>query len=159
MRRSLPGGHDTQYLLHFKSSNTITFRALIEVGGQVDYKRRELLPIEDSQPLPELMESLREYHRVTGRRVTLAWTLIADVNTRPEDARLLAELTRGLPIQVDLIDVNDPTGQFKPPTVAELDRFRDALRAELAVPVVRRYSGGQDINGGCGMLAGKVHLR
>jgi 23S rRNA (adenine2503-C2)-methyltransferase len=133
-------------------------RLVISLTSADPGRRRELLPIEDSHPLPELMESLREYHRVTGRRVTLAWTLIADVNTRPEDARLLAELTRGLPFQLDLIDVNDPTGQFKPPSPAELNCFRDALRKELAVPVVRRYSGGQDINGGCGMLAGKVHL-
>ena len=34
--------------------------------------------------------------------------------------------------------------------------FRDALTAELGMPVVRRYSGGQDIDGGCGMLAGKA---
>jgi 23S rRNA (adenine2503-C2)-methyltransferase len=134
------------------------YRLVISLTSADPRRRRELLPVEDSHPLPELMESLREYHRVTGRRVTLAWTLIADVNTRPEDARLLAELTRGLSFQLDLIDVNDPTGQFKPPTPAELNRFRDALRKELAVPVVRRYSGGQDINGGCGMLAGKVHL-
>ena len=39
---------------------------------------------------------------------------------------------------------------------AELDAFRDALRAELGMPVVRRYSGGQDVHGGCGMLAGKL---
>ena len=39
---------------------------------------------------------------------------------------------------------------------AELDAFRDALRLELGMPVVRRYSGGQDIHGGCGMLAGKA---
>ena len=46
-----------------------------------------------NDPLPELIEAVREYHHATGRRVTLAWTLIAGVNTRREDARQLAELT------------------------------------------------------------------
>jgi 23S rRNA (adenine2503-C2)-methyltransferase len=57
---------------------------------------------------------------------------------------------------VDLIDVNDPSGRFRPPDVAELNAFRDALTEELGAPVVRRYSGGQDVNAGCGMLAGRA---
>jgi 23S rRNA (adenine2503-C2)-methyltransferase len=79
---------------------------------------------------------------------------MAGINTHPEDARQLAEWTAGLPVQIDLIDVNDPSGQFVRPTEAELNAFRDALSSELGMPVVRRYSGGQDIRGGCGMLAG-----
>jgi 23S rRNA (adenine2503-C2)-methyltransferase len=67
---------------------------------------------------------------------------------------MLAELTRGLPIKIDLIDVNDPTGRFQPPSREELEAFRDALTAKLGVPVARRYSGGQDIDAACGMLAG-----
>jgi adenine C2-methylase RlmN of 23S rRNA A2503 and tRNA A37 len=59
-----------------------------------------------------------------------------------------------LPITLDLIDVNDVTGRFKPPSSHELNAFRDALRKHMKMPVARRYSGGQDIQAGCGMLAG-----
>src|SRR5262249_43026220 len=90
-----------------------------------------------------------------GERVTLAWTLLRGVNTRPEDARRLAELTAGLPVRVDLIEVNDATGMFLPPTAEELAAFRDALSQELRQPVVRRYSGGKDVHGACGLLAGQ----
>jgi 23S rRNA (adenine2503-C2)-methyltransferase len=55
--------------------------------------------------------------------------------------------------QLDLIDVNDPTGRFVPPSPEELAAFRDALREFVAMPVARRYSGGQDIHTACGMLA------
>ena len=48
--------------------------------------------------------------------------------------------------------VTDSTGQYRPPTPDELAAFRDALVA-LSVPVVRRYSGGNEIGGGCGTLA------
>src|SRR5207248_195492 len=113
------------------------------------------LPVEDTHPLPELLAALREYHQATGERVTLAWTLLRGVNTRPEDAKALAELTAGLPVRLDLIEVNDATGQLLRPEPAELKGFRDALSAELAQPVVRRYSGGQDVHGACGMLAGR----
>ena len=67
-----------------------------------------------------------------------------------------AELTAGLPILLDLIDVNDPTGQFRRPDSEEANAFRDALSEELAMPVQRRYSGGQDIHGACGMLAARA---
>ncbi len=82
--------------------------------------------------------------------------MISGVNTRDEDAAQLAELTRGLPVKLDLIDVNDPTGRFQPPSPVELHRFRDALTARLGVPVDRRYSGGKDIHAACGMLAGRA---
>ena len=112
------------------------------------------MPIEKAYPLAELMEAVRDYHRASGRRVTLAWTMISGVNTRREDAQALARLIDGLPITLDLIDVNDPSGRFRPPSREELDSFRDDLRALVAMPVARRYSGGQDIGGGCGMLVG-----
>ena len=80
--------------------------------------------------------------------------MISGFNTREEDAVRLAELVRDLPITLDLIDVNDATGRFGPPSSDELGAFRDALRKHLKMPVARRYSGGQDINAGCGMLAG-----
>jgi 23S rRNA (adenine2503-C2)-methyltransferase len=129
-------------------------RLVVSLTSADPQQRRELLPIEQRYPTPELLQALRDYHAVSGQRVTLAWTMISGVNVGEKDAQQLADLTRGLPIKLDLIDVNDPTGRFRPPSRAELDIFRDALRARLAMPVARRYSGGQDIHGGCGMLAG-----
>ena len=128
-------------------------RLVVSLTSADPRQRRELLPAEQANPTPELLEALRDYHAATGQRVTLAWTMISGVNVSEADAQQLADLTRGLPIKLDLIDVNDPTGRFQPPSAAELDAFRDALRAKLAMPVARRYSGGQDIHAACGMLA------
>ena len=135
------------------------YRLIVSLTSVDPIHRRELLPIDQSYPLDELMQAIRDYHATTGRRVTLAWTAIAGVNTRLEDARQLGVLLAGLPVKIDLIDVNDPTGRFQPPSAEELTIFRDALSAELGMPVARRYSGGQDIHGGCGMLAGLATLR
>ena len=135
------------------------YRLVISLTTADPAVRRGLMPVEDSYPTPDLLEALREYHTATGRRITLAWTAISGVNTREADARMLAELTRGLPIKLDLIDVNDPTGRFRPPGRDELNAFRDALRAEVGAPVARRYSGGQDVHAACGMLAGAAGYR
>ena len=132
-----------------------TYRLVVSLTTADPIQRAELMPVERAHPTGELIQAIREYHDATGRRVTLAWIMISGVNTREEDAQRLAELTRGLPITLDLIDVNDPTGRFRPPSPAELSAFRDALTAKLAMPVARRYSGGQDIHAACGMLAGR----
>jgi 23S rRNA (adenine2503-C2)-methyltransferase len=137
------------------TAERLPFRLIVSLTAADPARRRELMPVEARHPTPELMAALREHHAATGQRILLAWTMIAGVNTREADARQLAELTRGLPVTLDLIDVNDPTGRFLPPSQEELDRFRDALRRHLAMPVVRRYSGGKDIHAACGMLAGE----
>jgi 23S rRNA (adenine2503-C2)-methyltransferase len=133
------------------------YRLIVSLTAVDPGGRRELLPVLDAtHALPELLDAVRDYHAASGRRVNLAWTLIRGVNTRREDARRLAELTAGLRLQIHLIDVNDASGRFLPPGDDERNAFRDALSAELGMPVVRRYSGGQDVHGGCGMLAGRV---
>lgn len=129
------------------------YKLIVSLTQADSAKRRELFPVEGKYPLPELMDSLREHHAATGKRITLAWTMLGGINTSPEEVDDLVRLTEGLPVLLDLIDVNDVTGEFRRPSSDELAIFRDALRARLAVPVVRRYSGGLDIHGACGMLA------
>jgi 23S rRNA (adenine2503-C2)-methyltransferase len=130
------------------------YRLVVSLTSAEPEQRKSLLPVENTHGLDELMAAVREYHEVTGKRVTLAWTMIAGVNTRRADAQALAKITQGIRVRIDLIDVNDATGQFRPPGAAERQAFRDALTEELGMPVAWRYSGGQDIHGACGMLAG-----
>jgi 23S rRNA (adenine2503-C2)-methyltransferase len=129
------------------------FRLIVSLTSADPEIRGKLLPVEASYPLPELMAAVREYQETMRERITLAWTMLQGINTRPEDARQVAELTAGIPIRLDLIDVNDTTGQFLPPSDAERQTFRNALTLELRMPIVRRYSGGKDVNAACGMLA------
>jgi 23S rRNA (adenine2503-C2)-methyltransferase len=42
--------------------------------------------------------------------------MISGVNVSEGDAQMLGDLTRGLPIKLDLIDVNDPSGRFRAPS-------------------------------------------
>ncbi|MBI5417187.1 radical SAM protein [Candidatus Poribacteria bacterium] len=129
------------------------YRLIVSLTSANPITRKKLMPVEIQWPTDILIESLREYHKKTNERIILSWTLISGVNTSAMDAKELAMITKGLPIKIDLIDVNDPQGKFNPPSEDELNSFRDALRKELAMPVSRRYSGGTDINAGCGMLA------
>jgi 23S rRNA (adenine2503-C2)-methyltransferase len=128
------------------------YRLLVSLGAPTSAQRRALMPIEDRWPLPELMEAVRAHAAATGQRIPIAYVAIGGVNTSPAHARDLAALVAGLRVKLNLIDVVDETGQYRPPTPDELASFRDALDA-LGAPVVRRYSGGKDIAAACGTLA------
>lgn len=136
------------------AAERLPFRLVVSLTSADPVRRREVMPVEGAHPLSELKEAIREYHRVSGRRVTVAWTMISGFNAREEDAVQLAEWAGDVPITLDLIDVNDPSGRFHPPPPEERNAFRDHLRRHLGMPVVRRYSGGADIHAACGMLAG-----
>jgi 23S rRNA (adenine2503-C2)-methyltransferase len=137
------------------TADKLPFRLVVSLASADPDRRREIMPVEAAYPLPKLMEAIREHHAATGRRVTLAWTMVSGFNTREADAIQLAELVGDVPVTLDLIDVNDPTGRFRPPAAEELGAFRDALRTHLRQPVARRYSGGADIHAACGMLAAR----
>jgi 23S rRNA (adenine2503-C2)-methyltransferase len=128
------------------------YRLLVSLGAPTSEERRVLMPIEDRWPLPELMAAVRDYAAATGQRVPLAYVAIGGVNTTPAHARALAALTAGLRVKINLIDVSDETGRYRPPSAEEMAAFRDALDA-LGAPVVRRYSGGREIGAACGTLA------
>jgi 23S rRNA (adenine2503-C2)-methyltransferase len=132
------------------------FRLAISLTAGNTRKRLSLMPIEKKHDLSELMAAVREYAKTTTSRIMLEYVAISGVNCSDEDARELGELLSGLKVRFNIIEVNDATGQYLPPPQAELDRFRTALSRELRQPIVRRYSGGQDVHAGCGMLAAHV---
>jgi 23S rRNA (adenine2503-C2)-methyltransferase len=128
------------------------YRLLVSLGAPTSEQRRQLMPIENRWPLPELMDAVRAHAAATGHRIPIAYVAIGGVNTSPQHARDLAALVSGLRVKINLIDVVDDTGQYRPATPDELAIFRDALD-DLGAPVVRRYSGGKDIAAACGTLA------
>ena len=130
------------------------YRLAISLGAATDEKRRTLVPVAARWPVAEVMAAARRYALARRDRVTLAYVCISGVNVGEDDARALGALIGDTPARVDLIDVTDPTGRFSPPTDDELRAFRDALTRHVGQPVVRRYSGGKDIQAACGTLAG-----
>ncbi|MDB4968743.1 MAG: Ribosomal large subunit methyltransferase [Myxococcales bacterium] len=129
------------------------YRLAISLTAATRARRRSLMPAaEKTWPIEELIDAAREHAAVTRQRVTLEYVAIAGVNCGADDAAALVELLRGIPVRINLIDVNDATGRFTPPSDAERRAFIDALQP-LGAPIVRRYSGGKDVNAACGMLA------
>jgi len=131
------------------------FRLVISLTSAHPERRRALMPVAGRWSLEELADAIRALHEAQGRRITVAWVLMAGVNTSVAEARALQALLPGVPIRVNLIDVNDrrPDG-YKRAEDAERDAFVDALQV-LRMPIVRRYSVGQGQDSACGMLASR----
>jgi 23S rRNA (adenine2503-C2)-methyltransferase len=128
------------------------FRLCISLGAATDDKRKLLMPAAVHNPLSKIMAAARQYTQLQRTRIMLSYVCISGMNVSEQDARDLAELIGDTPVRLDLIDVNDPTGRYLPPSAIELDEFRNALRHYVGQPVVRRYSGGADIMAACGSL-------
>jgi 23S rRNA (adenine2503-C2)-methyltransferase len=127
------------------------FRLIISLAAATAEARRALLPAEKTWPLDEVMDAVRCY-AASQNRVTFAYVGISGVNMARKDASALACLLEGLRAKVTLIDVNDNTGRFQPPSEAEVNEFRAELLAHK-IPVARRYAGGKEIGAACGTLA------
>ncbi len=139
----------------FTSENR-PFRLSISLGAATDEKRAKLVPVASRFKIKDLMLAAKEYAESRNDRVNLSYVCIAGENVSVDDARELANIIGDTKVRLDLIDVNDNTGRFTPPTSEELKIFRDALSKYLCQPVVRRYSGGKDIDAACGTLAAKA---
>ena len=130
------------------------YRLIVSMTSAVDARRRELLPSASAWPVSELASAVREYQRSSGGRATVAWVVLGGINTGSDEVAALRELFDGVPLRLNLIDVNDAREDgFRRASEDELNRFRDELRT-LGIPVVRRYSGGAARHAACGMLAG-----
>lgn len=130
------------------------FRLSISLGAPTDAQRAKLVPVAARTPVADVMAAARRHVDARGGRVMISYVCIRGENISDEDAQALADLIGETPVRLDLIEVTDPTGRFQPPTIDELNRFRDALNRTLRQPIVRRYSGGADIQAACGTLAG-----
>jgi 23S rRNA (adenine2503-C2)-methyltransferase len=128
------------------------FRLILSLTSAIDVKRASLVPLGQKYSVAELAHAMRRHAEVHGGPVHLGWVLMSGVNAGDDEAEALARAFAGAPVRVHLIDVNDPSGRYRPPGDAERGAFLDALR-ERGIAFVRRYSGGPDIHAACGMLA------
>jgi 23S rRNA (adenine2503-C2)-methyltransferase len=115
--------------------------------------RSQIIPMNEHQPMAELMQALRNYPLPKRRRITIEYTLIDGVNDRVEHARRLAEVLRGLPTKVNLIPMN-PIGasSLHSPSAEAVEAFRREL-GRLRVSCSVRQTRGDDVDAACGQLA------
>ncbi len=132
----------------------------ISLHAPNDELRNELVPINRKYPIAQLLESATRYlDRMPDnrRKLTIEYTMMHQINDRPEHAHELAELLGEIPCKINLIPFN-PFEQSDYQRVSRnaLYRFRDIL-AEAGQIVTIRTTRGDDIDAACGQLAGAVN--
>jgi 23S rRNA (adenine2503-C2)-methyltransferase len=117
-----------------------------------DELRDELVPVNRLWPLDRLEAAIQEWRERTGRRPSIEWAMIRDVNDTDRQAELLAERAARLRAHVNLIPLNPTPGwPSQPSTQARMAAFVQILR-DRRVPVTVRDTRGREINAACGQL-------
>ncbi|MBD2483584.1 23S rRNA (adenine(2503)-C(2))-methyltransferase RlmN [Planktothrix sp. FACHB-1365] len=119
--------------------------------------REELIPSAKTYPLSQLFAECRDYVKLTGRRISFEYILLAGLNDLPEHAIELASQLRGFQSHVNLIPYNPiQEVDYKRPDTQRINQFMDILKQRnIAVSV--RYSRGLEADAACGQLrASKV---
>lgn len=128
----------------------------VSLNATSDEVRNELMPINRSYPLAELIRACREYPLQPRERITFEYILIRGVNDTPADARRLVKLLHGVKAKVNLICFNEHEGSaFRSPDPESVEAFQTYLLNRNIV-AVKRASKGQDISAACGQLKGKL---
>jgi 23S rRNA (adenine2503-C2)-methyltransferase len=131
------------------------FRLIVSLTSAVEEKRARLLPVAGRFGIDELVAALREVHALDGKRVTVAWVLMGGINHGDDEVAALRERFAGLPLRVNLIDVNrssDGEDGVRRATDPERRELVEKLHAS-GIATQRRYSGGRNKHAACGMLA------
>ena len=117
-----------------------------------DALRTALVPLNKRYPLQEVIAAAAYYYERTGRRISIEWTLMADVNDTPEQAKKLAEIARGLRAHVNVIALNPtPLTPQQPSSRHGIENFMKVLRANGANATFRETRG-KEIDAACGQL-------
>ena len=133
----------------------VKFNLAISLHTANDLKRSSLMPVNKSNPLPELAETLKLFYRETGTRISYEYLLMKDFNDSVRDARELAAFCKITPCKINLIEYNEVEGSTHQKTTPEkMQAFVDFLESLNMIVNIRR-SRGQDIDAACGQLACK----
>jgi len=117
--------------------------------------RNELMPINKAYPLDKLMTEIKNYIKVTNRRVTFEYILLAGVNDTEECANELCDLVRGLNCYINLIPYNETNNLgYKRSKKDTISKFYDIIKKRKINVTIRREFG-SNISAACGQLRSK----
>lgn len=119
--------------------------------------RKQLMQIENKYPMDELHKALKYYVEKTGRRITIEYLLIKDLNDTITSAKQLVAYLKDIKCNINLIPYN-PTAKndYKRPSNNSIMKFKYLMEHSGKKVTVRLERGG-DIDAACGQLSGKVN--
>ena len=124
----------------------------ISLHAPNDKLRSKLMKINKVYPLNEVMDAIKEYLRVTNRKVTFEYIMLDGINDSDECAIELAHLLKGLTAYVNLIPYNETSHiEFKKTSRDKIMDFYDILKKNKINVTVRKEFG-SEVSAACGQL-------
>ena len=138
------------------AAEDLSCRLAVSLHAPDDSLRDELVPVNRRWKVAEVLDAAWDYAAATGRRVSIEYAMIRDVNDHAWRADALARLLTGRLAHVNLIPLNPTPGSrwtaSEPSVAAEFE----ARLAQAGIPVTVRDTRGREIDGACGQLAATV---
>jgi 23S rRNA (adenine2503-C2)-methyltransferase len=123
-----------------------------------DELRDTLVPINNRWKVKEVLQAADNYSDKTGRRYSIEYALIRDINDQAWRADLLGRLLKNRNAHVNLIPLNPTPGSKWTASRKEDEREFVQILEGYGVPVTVRDTRGREIDGACGQLAAAESL-
>ncbi|MDG4817938.1 23S rRNA (adenine(2503)-C(2))-methyltransferase RlmN [Micromonospora sp. WMMD956] len=135
------------------ASEDLSVTLALSLHAPDDELRDELVPVNQRWKVAEVLDTAWDYAARTGRRVSIEYAMIKNVNDQPWRADLLGKLLAGRLAHVNLIPLNPTPGSRWDASPKPVEReFVRRLRA-AGVSTTVRDTRGREIDGACGQLA------
>lgn len=134
----------------------VKFNLALSLHAANDKKRNEIMPINETNNIKALVDSLNYYYQQTHNHITLEYILFKDFNDSLKDADELIKIYRQTASDlVNIIEYNPiDAATFMKPEENVVDKFMAYLEKNRVNARLRR-SRGRDIDAACGQLANK----
>lgn len=133
----------------------VKFNLAVSLHSAIDEVRSKMMPVNISNNLEELMESLQYWHQKTGNRITFEYVIWKNINDKQKDIDALVNYCKKVPAKVNLIEYNPiDDGAFEQASPQVINQYLQDLERNGIIVNIRR-SRGKDIDAACGQLANK----
>jgi 23S rRNA (adenine2503-C2)-methyltransferase len=141
--------------MHRLAGEDLSVTLALSLHAPDDDLRDELVPVNQRWKITEVLDAGWTYVARTGRRLSIEYAMIRDVNDQPWRASRLAELLAGRLVHVNLIPLNPTPGSRWDASPKPVEReFARRLRA-AGIATTVRDTRGREIDGACGQLAAR----
>jgi 23S rRNA (adenine2503-C2)-methyltransferase len=142
--------------IHRLVAERLSVTLAVSLHAPDDEARDELVPVNRRWKVAEVLSAAWDYAAATGRRVSIEYALIRDVNDQPWRADLLGSLLAGHLAHVNLIPLNPtPGSKWTASRPGAQEEFVRRVAAH-GVAVTVRDTRGREIDGACGQLAARA---
>jgi 23S rRNA (adenine2503-C2)-methyltransferase len=125
----------------------------ISLHSPFDNERKQLMPIQASNPVKDILDAIRSFDFRGQRRVSFEYILFEGLNNTERHIKELARILNGIKCRINIIRFHSiPGSDFKSPDMEAIKKFKEKLNKKGILTTIRA-SRGEDIKAACGLLS------